>query len=462
MALRKDPEDRYQSVDEFLTDLKAATSGGETVVRRTDEKAIAVLPFDNISPDSETDYFASGLAEELIVNLSGLKDIRVIPRNTTARFKDAQDDLRRIGRELGAGYIITGSVRRFQENLRISVQLIEVASSAQVWAETFKGKLDDVFDIQEQVSKHIVDALMVKLTPTEEVALTKRPTVNAEAYDCYLKAREFMYNRTKLGIDFAIDLFKRAVELDPRFAAAYAGLGEAYGVMYRDFERKDAWLDKALEAGLKALMYDSSLSEAYAALGLAYFGKNELEEALTASQKAIELDPDNFNAYWIQARIYHTTDQDADAIAALEKVIELNPEFLPAYSDLVMFYERLGETEKYQQTLESSVAIYPDYLAKNPQDAYMRMSYAVNLTQLGQLDLATQEGEKALKISPGDPVMMYYGACLYARLDNPTKAVELLTNAVAAGYENFEWIKRDPDFNSIRQEPGYIELLKGK
>lgn len=459
-ALEKNPNDRYQAIDEFLRDLNEE----ETQPSKSEEKikAIAVLPFDNISPDKETDYFSDGLAEELIVNLSGLKDIRVIPRTTSMRFKSSKEPLRRIGRELGAEYIITGSVRKFQENLRISVQLIEAAPETQVWAKTYKGELADIFDIQEEVSKQIVEAMMVNLTPSEEVALTKRPTVNAEAYDCYLKAREFLFNRTKNGIDFAIQLFKRAVELDPRFAAAFAGLGEAYGAIYRDFEREEAWLDKALEAGLKALMYDPSLSEAYAALGLAYFGKNSLDEALTASQKAVELDPNNLNAYWILARIYRTTDKELEAVTALEKIIEINPDFLQAYDDLGLCYERLNEKEKYKKSMETVLTIYPRYLSQNPEDSYRRMAFAVTLAKMERQDEARVEGERALKISPGDPVMMYYGACLYARLGDKKRAVGLLSDAVKSGYGNFEWIKRDPDFDAIREEPGYVELLKGK
>ncbi|HVO74662.1 MAG TPA: tetratricopeptide repeat protein [Ignavibacteriaceae bacterium] len=303
---------------------------------------------------------------------------------------------------------------------------------------------------------------MLKLSPVEKVELTKRPTLNAEAYDYYLKARNFLSSRTRNNIDFAILLFQKAVELDSRFAAAYAGLGESYAIIYRDFDRKEGWLDKALDASLKALMYDASLSEAYASLGLAYFGKNELDEALTASNKAIELDPNNFNAHWILSRIYHTTDRDKDALQSLKKVISINPNFFTAYDDLEMYYERIKDEENYKQTLQKVVQIVPKYLIQHPEDTYRRMAYAVSLAKLGKHEEAKIEGEKALELSPNDPVMMYYGACLYARLGEKQLAVRLITNAVNNGYENYEWIKRDPDFESIRSEPGYIELLKGK
>ncbi len=459
-SLIKDPDNRYQSMDEIIKDLKEIKNKKE--IAAESEKAIAVLPFENISPDKETDYFADGLAEELIINLSKIKEVKVIARANTFQYKETKKDLKTIGRELGVQYLMVGSVRKFKDDLRISVQLIEAVKSTQIWGETYKGKLADIFDIQEKVSKEIVEALMVKLSPAEKVNLTKRPTLNAEAFDCYLKGRNLLSSRTKSNLDFAILLFEKAVELDPRFASAYAALGEAYGTMYRDFDRIESWLDKALDVSLKALMYDSSLSEAYASLGLAYFGKNELDDALSATKKAIELDPANDNAYWILSRIYHTADRDKEATEALEKAISINHEFLIAYSDLQMYYERLGEKEKYQHTLEAVVRVSPGYLIKHPEDTYRRMSYAVTLAILGDADKAKIEGEKAIELSPNDPIMMYYGACLYSRLNEKDRAVELLTDAVNHGYVNFEWIRRDPDFENIRNETGYIELMKGK
>ncbi|MEJ2545106.1 MAG: protein kinase [Calditrichaceae bacterium] len=460
--ITKDKKLRYQNVSEFLDDLRTIKQKDEKLNNSEQEKTIAVLPFENISPDQETDYFADGLAEELIINLSKIKEVKVVARANSMQYKGTQKDINTIGKELGVRFIMSGSVRKFKDDLRISVQMIEVKEGIQLWGETYKGTLADIFDIQEKVSKEIVDALMVKLSPVEEVELSKRSTLNAEAFDCYLRARNFLYNRTRSNLDFAILLFQKAVELDARFAAAYAGLGEAYGTMYRDFDREEKWLDKALEVSLKALMYDASLSEAYASLALAYFGKNELDQALTSSKKAIELDSNNVNAYWILSRIYHSSDRDKDAVEALETLIKIDPHFLAAYSDMQMYYEKLGDKEKYGQTIQNILKIYPEYLLKHPEDAYRRMSYAVTLAIDGDAENAISEGEKALDLSPNDPVMMYYGACLFSRLEKTTKAVKLLTNAVKNGYENYEWIKRDPDFDNIRRDPGYISLMQGK
>jgi adenylate cyclase len=421
-----------------------------------------VLPFDNISSDKENDYFSEGLTEELIANLTRLKEMRVISRTTTMQYKGTKKDIKTIGRELGARYIMEGSVRKFQDNLRITAQLIDVENDEQLWAETYKGKLEDVFDIQEQVSKQIVDALMVKLTTSEKIVLTKRATLNAEAFDCNLRARNFLYRRTKNSINFSIQLFQRATELDPRYAAAYAGLGEAYASLYQDVERNELWLDRAIEYSLKALMYDSSLPEAYAALGLAYYNKRSFDEAVTASRKAIELDPNNFIGYWILGRIFHGTDRDREAVDMLEKVVQLNPDFYSVYGDLQIVYARLGEKDLYQKILHTALDVYARYLSQHPDDARGHMYYATDLAQVGRIDAAKSEAEKAMELSPDDPLMLYNAACFYSQMSEKKLALGALKDAINAGYANYEWIKRDADLENIRNEAEYIELIKGR
>ena len=187
-----------------------------------------MLPFVNISPDKESDYFSDGLTEDLISNLSRLKGMSVVSRTNSIRYKGSKLDIEEIGRELGARYIIEGTVRRHQDDLRITANLIDVDSSTQLWSDRYKGKMADVFDIQETVSKEIVDALAITLTPTEKVALTRRSTSNADAFDLYLRGREALYRLTKTNIEFAAQLFQQAIRLDGRYAQAYAGLAEAY------------------------------------------------------------------------------------------------------------------------------------------------------------------------------------------------------------------------------------------
>jgi adenylate cyclase len=460
--LSKNREQRYASMGELIKHLQEVRNDLDKAETTVKKKAIAVLPIENISSDKENEYFGVGLTDELIANLSRFKTIRVVPRTIIMQYKGTQKDVKTIGRELGTRYLLAGSVRKFQDDLRITVELIDIDEEEQIWAGTYKGKLADVFDIQEQVSKQIVDALMVKLSPTERIILTKRPTANAEAFDYNLRARNFLYRNTKNSFNLAIQLFTKAIELDPRYADAYAGLAEAHALHYASFERNESRLEKAIEYSLKALMYDSNLSEAYAALGLAYFYQEKYDEALTAINKAIENDPNNFFGYWILGRLYFTTDREREAIEPLEKVIELNPNFYTAYGDLRISYERIGNTEKTEETRKRAIALFPKYLAQNPDDARAHLFFALDLSKIGRLEEAKKEVATALELSPNDAVMLYNAACFYASNGETKRAIDSLRQALAAGFNQIVWIKRDPDLESIRKDPEYLELIKEK
>ncbi|HZK75784.1 MAG TPA: TIR domain-containing protein [Candidatus Kapabacteria bacterium] len=424
--------------------------------------ALAVLPFDNISPDKETDYFSDGLTEELIGSLSVVSNIELVSRWASMQYKDAKKDLKIIGRELGARFIVGGSVRKFQENVRITAQLVDIETNRQLWGNTYKGKLEDIFEIQENVAKQIVEALKLKLSFTEKISLSKRPTVNVQAYDLYLRGKEYLYRRTKRHIEYAIQLFEKAIELDPRFAAAYAGASSAYGQLYASFQREEKYKDKAQELSFKALMYDNNLPEAYAAMGLSYLLWNRFDEAAASSKKAIELDPDDFIAVWTLGRIYFSHGDFADALPLFRKVIELKPGFYAAYNDLKLTYRALGKESEAGEMLQKLLEILPNYLLQSPDDARARMFYAHSLAESGNALDAKGEGAAAIELSPGDALMMYNACCLYAQLGEIQLAVKTLKDAIAAGHEEFEWIKRDSDLDAIRNDPEYIELMKDK
>ena len=460
--MEKDRSRRFATMAEVLHALNDLRSSVESSGPAVKTKAIAVLPFGNISPDKESDYFSDGLTEELIAHLSRLKDIRVVPRATSMQYKGTAKDVRTVARELGTRYILAGSVRKFQDNLRITVELIDVDTDAQLWAETYKGKLEDVFDIQENVSKQIVEALMVKLTPKEQVVLTKRATLNSQAFDCNLRARDALYRYTKTGAQTAIELFQKAIEYDARYADAYAGLSEAYATLYQQFDRKETWLEKALESGLKALMYDPSLSEAYSALGLVYLHKKAYDEALESSRKAIELDPNNLTAYWILGRTYLTMDRVEEARDLFRKTISLNADYYSAYSDYITALERLGDRDGRDEAVRTAIGMFPRYLSLHPDDARAHIHYAIFLVQSGAIEKARAEAARAIELSPNDPMMYYNAACFYANIGDKPRALEYLRSSITSGYEFYEWIKRDPDMETIRGEPGYVELMRGK
>lgn len=424
--------------------------------------ALAVLPFDNISPDEETDYFSDGLTEELIARLSLVSEIELVSRWASMQFKSVKQDIREIGRELGARYVVGGSVRRFRDSVRITVQLVDAETNRQLWGNTYKGKLDDIFDIQEQVAKQIVEALKLQLTFSEKLSLTKRQTVNAQAYDFYLRGQDYLYRLTKRGTEYAIQLFEKAIELDPRYAAAYAGCSCAYGQMYQWFSREEHYRDKAQELSFKALMYDNNLPEAYTAMGLSYFIWGKFDEAAESGKKAIELDPDDFIAYWTLGRIHYSTGKLEEALDLFRRVIDIQPGFYVAYNDLKQTLLKLGRNEEAEEAYRRVIALMPNYLLRNPDDSRARMFFAVALCDSGKREDAIREGKAAIDSSPGDSVMLYNGACLYARLGDPERAVAALKQAIAAGVVNYGWMEQDPDLDSIRDEPEFKALMERK
>jgi adenylate cyclase len=421
--------------------------------------ALAVLPFDNVSPDPETDYFSNGLTDELIARLSVLSEIDLISRWASMQLKDRKHDIQAIGAELGARYIVGGGVRRFQDSVRITVQLVDAGTNRQVWGNTYKGKLDDIFDIQEQVAQQIVEALKLKLSVTEKVSLTKRHTVNAQAYDLYLRGQDYLYRLTKRNVERAVQLFEKAIELDPRYAAAYAGCSSAYGQLYWLFARDQKYHDRAQELSFKALMYDNNLAEAYTAMGISYFISGKLEEASAASRKAIELDPEDAIAYWTLGRIHFTSGEFQQAYELYQRVLELKPQFLSTYADLKMTCEQLGRQDEAARIRSTLIERLPTHLLQNPDDARAHIIFALMLADANKKDDALKQCGLALELSPGDPVMLYNCACLYSRLGEVDRALEALQQALAAGYSNKGWWKQDPDLNPLRDNPRFQELM---
>ncbi len=441
-----------------LESAAAATGGAGAAVPGSERGALAVMPFDNISPDQETDYFSDGLTEELIARLSLVSEIDLISRWATKQMRERKSDVRALAEELGARYIVGGSVRRFQDSVRITVQLVDTATNRQLWGNTYKGKLDDIFDIQEQVAQQIVEALKLKLSFAEKVSLTKRQTVNVEAYDLYLRGQDYLYRLTKRSIEYAIQLFEKAIELDPRYAAAYAACSSAYGQKYQYFARDERARERAQELSFKALMYDNNLPEAYTAMGLSYFLWNRLDEARASSRKAVELNPDDFVAHWTLGRIEFTKGELEEAYNEFRRVIELKPTFFTGYIDLAMTCERLGRLAEAQAARARTLELLPNYLLQSPDDSRARLIYAVTLAEAKRTEEALRETGKALELSPDDPLSMYNCACVYARLGQGDRAIEALKKSGAAARMS-GWMKNDPDLASLREHPEFISLL---
>jgi len=275
-----------------------------------------------------------------------------------------------------------------------------------------------------------------------------------------LRAREFLFRYTKKYLLLSIELFQSAIDLDSKYAAAYAGMAEACALLYETHDKNLKWIKKAEESSLKALILDPNSSEAFSALAMVYYNKNLSKEALIATEKAISFDPNNFFAYWVRGRIYRVMGRDFEAIYDFNKVLELNVDFHSPYGDLQMVYETLHDEKNLQDTLKRAELFYPNYLLRHPDDSRAHQFYAFTLKRLGRLEEAKKEMNKGIDQNPNDPIIMYNTACFYALLDDKKAAIAHLKKAMVNGFENFEYLKHDPDFYNLQKDLEFINLIK--
>ena len=257
------------------------------VAESTDTKSIAVFPFDNLRPDPENEYFSDGITEDITTQLSKIGDLIVIARTSVMRYKDSEKSLGEIAEELQVDAILEGSVRRADNQVRITAQLIDGESEDHLWAETYDREMTDIFAIQSDVAKQIAASLKIELSSEDVERMGKKPTDSLSAYDYYLKGREYYNRYTAQDNETAIELFKRAIETDSDYALAYAGLADAYAQQTWWRGSREEWLDLAIQEANKAISLDPDLAEGYKALGLVYSLKGWLDRAIEANEKAL-------------------------------------------------------------------------------------------------------------------------------------------------------------------------------
>jgi TolB-like protein/Tfp pilus assembly protein PilF/predicted Ser/Thr protein kinase len=325
-----------------------------------DRKSVAVLPFTNMSGNKEDEFFSDGITEDIIAQLSNIAELKVISRTSVMQYKNTTKSLRDIGRELNVATVLEGSVRRADHQLRIVAQLIDAANDQHLWAQTYDKELTQVFAIQSDVAQQIALALKAKLSPREKELLGRKPTENLDAYSYYLKGRDYYYRYTKRDNENAIDLFKKALELDSNYALAYAGLGDAYeqGVEKWGFPR--SWVDSSIAVSSKAVSIDPNLAEAYKALGLAYGGKGWVKKSLEAYKKAIEINPNYHPAVGNIGYMNMGLGKFDEALQWEKKALALNPMIPYSYVGVASAYLCLCDDARAQEWYNKALTLQPD------------------------------------------------------------------------------------------------------
>ena len=473
----------------ILKSLRSSTIGDKAAQSSIPKKSIAVLPFDNLSRDPDNAYFCEGVQDEILTRLAKVADLKVISRTSTQHFKSAPENLPQIAHQLGVANILEGNVQKASDQVRVNVQLINAITDAHLWAEIYDRKLTDIFTVESDIAKTIADTLQAKLTGSEKSALSKKPTANPEAYELYLKGRFFWNKRTGNDLKTAADYFQRAIDADPSYANAYAGLAESYLLiplfgagMPRDF------FPKASDAARRAIELDETSAEGHAALGNLYcmddFNTPASEKEF---QRAIALDPNYATAHhWFSNSLLVTMGRFDDAIREGKRAVELDPLSLIINADL-------GSTLMLARRYDDAIAQLRATLALDPNFAYAHWNLGEAFYLKGDSTGAIAEYERAASLD-NDPEIQALLARTYAETGKKEQALEILRKLSETAQHQFvrgylfaliyiglgdkpravqylercsqerenidlDWIKVDPLLDPLRGEPQFEALV---
>ena len=429
-------------------------------VAEADKPSIAVLPFNNMSGDPEQEYFSDGITEDIITDLSKISGLFVVGRNTSFAYKGKTIQLQQVAAEMGVKFLLEGSVRKVGERVRVTGQLIDGASGGHVWADRFDRDLTDIFAIQDEITKTIVDQLKIRLLPEEKKAIAQAPTGNVEAYTSYLKGREYYHYMTKRFLRLARQMFTKATELDQDFARAYAGIANCDARLIGMFGEPIP-AEEILAVTAKALALDPNLAEAHAAHGEALAVINRRDEARIAFERALQLDPNSFEANYSFARFCFRTDEHERAVLLYKRALELQPDDSQAPLMLSLTLDALGREDEANEYGRLGIKRAEEQLRLHPESSRPAQLGGVVLAKLGEIERGKEWMKRALEIDPDDRLALYNAACLWARIGEPDRAIDFLERwSKGVAVETREWIKHDPDMHTLRDHPRYAKMIE--
>ena len=432
--------------------------------RKRDLPSIAVLPFLNMSDDPEQEYFSDGITEDIITDLSKLSGLFVVARNSAFIYKRKPVKVEDVCRDLGVGYVLEGSVRKAGGRVRVTGQLIDGKDGGHLWADRYDRDLTDIFAIQDEITKTIVDQLKVKLLPAEKKAIEQAPTENVEAYTFYLRGRQFLHRNSKSYAQLARRMFSKAVELDPNYARAYAGIADCDSFLFLHYDL-DVSLDDILATSAKALALDDRLAEAHASRGFALGNSSRFAEAEAAFERALALDPSLFEANFFYARTCVMQGQLDKAARYFERAVELKPDECKAPVVLVSVYRSLGREADMRRMARIGAERAEQELKERPESASPAYFGANALAVLGEKERAKEWARRAIAVDPDDVLTLYNVACVYAIMGETELALDLLdksfpatTRPNSSAAQLALWLETDSDFGAVRDHPAYLRL----
>jgi len=422
-------------------------------------RTIAVLPFVNMSGDTENEYFSDGIAEEILNLLAQLPQLKVASRTSSFAYKGKDFTISNVARDLGVTTLLEGSVRKAGDRVRITAQLIDTGSDSHLWSETYDRELKDVFTIQDDIAHSIVKALRVTLTPQERRAIQSVATSDPEAYDYYLRGRSYMYSMARRDYEHAIRMFEQAIGVDSKYALAYAGMADAYSHLYRYADATPENADRANRASEQAVVLDRESAEAHASRGLALLISERYDEAEAEFETAISKNANLFDA-WHYYGLASSSRGDYEKAATLyARAAEVNPNDFQVPLFLAQTLASLGRKQDEMRVRLGALGTLERHIKLNPHDTRALYFAAQNLYRVGERGKAATMAEQALKQAQDEPVVLYNVACFYAEQGDKERAVDLLERAVSLGWGDKAWMEHDSDLDPLHGHPRFDALL---